>query len=232
MQDPIIITAANGCTAMLYCGDCLEVLPTIQADCIVCDPPFGINHACNFHERGRGALAKCVDYPDVIGDDVPFDPAPLLGMNLPTVLWGGNHFASRLPDSGGWLVWDKERPDTLDQATCELAWTNCVKGVRRLRHLWNGMMRASEHGECYHPTQKPADLFRWIFALPWIPQGTVFDPYMGSGPCGVAALDSGRSYIGCELEPRYFDIARRRIEAAASVIQQPLFAIAPRPVAR
>ena len=184
----------------LYHGDCLAVLPTLSGvDAVVTDPPYGIALKCNFAERGRGQLAACNDYPDVHDDDKPFDPAPLLAMRVPTILWGGNHFAESLPPSGGWLVWDKERPDSLDQATCELAWTNCVKGVRRFRHLWNGMMRASERGENYHPTQKPAALFDWVFSLPWVPAGTVFDPYMGSGPCGVAAIRSGRNYIGCEL---------------------------------
>ena len=197
----------------LYCGDC-RVLDVPPVACIIADPPYGISHKCNFAERGRGNLALCHDYADVAGDNEPFDPAHLLAFDVPTVLWGGNHFADRLPASSGWLVWDKLRPDTLDQATCELAWTNCIKGVRRLAHLWNGMMKASERGESYHPTQKPVALFDWILSLPWIPSGTVFDPYMGSGPCGVACARDGRGYVGCELDPRYFAIAVKRIESA------------------
>lgn len=209
---------------VVHTGDCLEVLRTIPSgsvDAVITDPPYGISHKCNFSERGRGCLAACNDYPDVIGDDKPFDPAPLLGLDVPTVLWGANHFADKLPPSGGWLVWDKERPDTLDQATCELAWSNCVKGVRRFRHLWNGMMRASERGENYHPTQKPVALFRWVLSLPWIPRGTIFDPYCGSGPLGVAAVQAGFGYIGCELNPAYADIARRRIAEAANTLWTP-----------
>ena len=114
-------------------------------------------------------------------------------------------------------MWDKERPDTLDQATCELAWTNCVKGVRRYRHLWNGMMRASEHGENYHPTQKPAALMHWVLSLPWLPQsGTVLDPYCGSGPVGVACIRAGLNFIGIEIDPKYADIARARCAAEAA----------------
>lgn len=229
MTDPVIIRAANGLTATLYCGDWRTIGP-VSADLIVADPPYGIAHPCDFAERGRGATAgdrpggggavwanpRSNDYPDVAGDGEPFDPAPLLALGLPTCLWGGNHFASRLPDSGGWLVWDKLRPDDLDQATCELAWTNFVKGVRRYSHLWNGMMRASERGENYHPTQKPVALFSWLLALRWTPPGTVFDPFMGSGPCGVAAIRAGRNYVGCELSAEYFAIAKRRIEAEAA----------------
>ena len=206
-------------------GDCLDVLQTLPAGCVdavVTDPPYGISHRCNFQERGRGNLAECNDYPDVHGDDRPYDPDPVLRLGVPTVLWGGNHFADRLPATGGWLVWDKERPDGLDQATCELAWTNCVQGVRRFRHLWNGMMRASERGENYHPTQKPVALFDWIFSLPWLPKtGVVLDPYCGSGPCGVAAIRAGLRYIGCEMLESYAAIARRRIADAAPLFMPP-----------
>lgn len=201
-------------------GDCLSVLPTLESgsvDAVVTDPPYGIRHPCNFRQRGRGKLAKYNDYSDVIGDDKPFDPQPFLILDVPTVLWGGNHFANRLPASTGWLVWDKCRPDDLDQSTCELAWTNTVKGVRRFRHLWNGMMRASEHGECYHPTQKPVALMLWCLRMLDLPTGaTVFDPYMGSGPVAIAANQMGLSYIGIERDATYFAIAQRRIAAEVS----------------
>lgn len=220
----------------MWLGDSTRLIQDIEADCVVSDPPYGLSHRCNFAERGRGETCgkrpdgKAVwsnprsnDYPDVHGDALPFNPQPILDMGIPTVLFGGNHFADKLPASGGWLVWDKLRPDDLDQATCELAWTNCVKGVRRFVHLWNGMMRDSERGENYHPTQKPVALFDWIMSLRWIPDGTIFDPYMGAGPCGVAAIRSGRSFCGVEIEPRYFEIAVKRIERALAEDRQSLF---------
>lgn len=204
-------------------GDCLEYLKTLPdgaVDACITDPPYGINHPCNFKSRKRGALAPCNDYPDVIGDDEPFDPEPLIALNVPTVLWGANNYADKLPPSSGWLVWDKMRPDDIDQSTCELAWTNYVKGVKRLKYLWNGAIRAGSE-KLVHPTQKPIALFEWIMSLKWTPKGiTVFDPYMGSGPCGCAAVRYGY-YVGCELDEHYFDIAAKRIADAAA--QPPLF---------
>jgi len=204
-------------TVKLFRGDSLEILPELGAgsvDCVVTDPPYGISHPCNYKTRGRGKLCLGNDYPDVIGDNQRYDPAPILSLGLPTILWGGNWFADRLPVSGGWLVWDKIRPDDLDQATCELAWTNCVKGVRRFRHLWNGCMRASEHGESYHATQKPVALVAWCLSLRWTAGfKSVLDPYMGACATGVACIRTGRSFVGIEIDPTYFGVAVNRIKA-------------------
>lgn len=199
----------------LYCGDARKIVPLMdpagwRLGLIVTDPPYGIGHPTDYHARGRSGLATCRDYPPVAGDGTPFDPAWLLALELPAVLWGANHYSSRLPDASGWLVWDKERPDDLDQATCELAWTNFVKGVRRFRWLWNGMLRAGKD-QIEHPTQKPTALVTWCLSLPWTPAGTVLDPYMGSGSTIEAAKLTGRQAVGIELEPAYCEVAARRL---------------------
>jgi DNA modification methylase len=208
----------------IYCGDSRDILPQLvcpnttyclemcdgrcEPHVLVSDPPYGIAHKTDYASRSRCARSRT--YPPMYGDDKPFDPAWLLALGWPTILWGANYYASRLPDSSGWLVWDKERPDDLDQATCELAWTNCIKGVRRFRYLWNGMMRAAPE-DLVHPTQKPVALMRWVLSLQWLPAGVVVDPYMGSGSTLVAAKDVGRRVIGVEIEPRYCEIAVRRL---------------------
>ena len=198
----------------IYHGDAREILPTLEPCAVlVSDPPYGIAHPTDYAARGRGNLAPCKNYPIVYGDAEPFDPRWLLPLyfDKPMVLWGAQNYASRLPDFGGWLVWDKERPDSLDQATCELAWTNCIKGVRRFRHMWNGMLRASENEPLSHPTQKPVALLKWVLSLPWIPDGSVCDPYIGSGTTLRAAKDLGRQAIGIEIEERYCEIAANRL---------------------
>lgn len=196
----------------IYHGDCREILPRLQADCLITDPPYGIAHPTDYKSRGRGQLANCADYAPVYGDSADYDPRWLFRFFLdkPMVLWGANHYASRLLDSGGWLVWDKERPDGLDQATCELAWTNCVKGVRRFRYLWNGMLREGDEA-LVHPTQKPVALLKWVLNLKWVTGNTIIDPYMGSGSTLRAAKDLGRKAIGIEIEERYCEIAANRL---------------------
>ena len=65
-----------------------------------------------------------------------------------------------------------------------------------------------------HPTQKPVALGAHFISLHTQPGDTVLDPFMGSGTTGVAAVQTGRNFIGIEIEPKYFEIAQARISAA------------------
>ena len=66
-----------------------------------------------------------------------------------------------------------------------------------------------------HPTQKPVRVILWC--LLFLPEArTIFDPFTGSGTTAIACIRTGRRFIGCEIEPRYFDIAVKRIKAELS----------------
>ena len=99
-------------------------------------------------------------------------------------------------------------------ADCELAWTNFSgKGVRLIRHLWAGFFRDGNDPRGVHPAQKPENVMAWCIRQ--APKAdTILDPFMGSGTTGVAAVQMGRQFIGIEREPKYFDIACKRIEEA------------------
>lgn len=201
----------------LWLGDCLQLLADgvfDECDAVVTDPPYGISHPCNYGERGRGIMWPARNWPDVVGDNQKFDPGSILKLNVATVLWGANYYSELLTPQSGWLVWDKEKPPGMDQSECELAWTNCIKGVRIYRHMWNGMLRASEKGDGFHPMQKPVALAEWMLSLPWLQHQVIADPYMGAGWIAVACIRTGRRFVGCEIEPRYFEIACKRVRQA------------------
>jgi site-specific DNA-methyltransferase (adenine-specific) len=214
--------------ATLYCADCREVLPTLgKVDAVISDPPYGIGYV---HGDGGGRLARSTSFNRiaVVGDDQPFDPSKFI--HFPTVvLWGANHYADKLPSSAGWLIWDKrDGVCSNDQADCEIAWTNRKTPARVIRHLWNGMLKASERGEIrVHPTQKPIAVMEWCLQQVTRAGETILDPFMGSGTTGVAAIKLGRKFIGIEIDPGYFDIACRRIEQATR--QPDLFISHPAP---
>lgn len=197
----------------LICGDCREVLPTLgKVDAVVTDPPYGIGES-SAKVASRGKLATPKDYGSFDWDKEP-PPAWLIAMLQDISRWqiifGGNYY--NLPPSSCWLVWDKKNGAN-DFADCELAWTNMPKAVRRIEWLWNGMIRkGSDVRE--HPTQKPLGVMSW--ALDQLPDDvvTICDPFMGSGTTGVAAVTRGRSFVGIEREPAYFETALARLSEA------------------
>jgi site-specific DNA-methyltransferase (adenine-specific)/modification methylase len=200
--------------ATLYLGDCMEILPTLpKVDAVITDPPYGINeNSKKVASRGKLALPK--DYGDFDWDKTP-PPDSLIELIRTKgeyqAFFGGNYFT--LPPTSCWLVWDKLNGSN-DFADCELAWTNWPKAVRRLQWRWNGMIRQGNE-ERYHPTQKPLEVMKWVMTL--CPKSdSVLDPFMGSGTTGIAAIQMGRKFIGIEREPKYFDIACKRIEKAAA----------------
>jgi hypothetical protein len=153
-------------------------------------------------------------YAPVIGDETiatAVETATLLLAAYPTAIqvwWGANHYAAALPNSSGWLVWDKET--TGDFADCELAWTNQPKAARLFHHRWNGMLRASERDRRWHPTQKPAALMAWVYETVAPDARTVFDPFLGCGPTLMAAEQTGRTLYACELAPEYVAVSLQR----------------------
>ncbi len=233
-------TIADG--IVLHLGDCREIAPALRdVAALVTDPPYGKKERTKRKSNGRGktngllhsSISGSKDWPEVHGDDEPFDPLPWLGYPK-IVLFGGNWFSSRLPDASQWIVWDKrEQTPPDDNADCEMAWTNLGGPTRIHRQLWRGICRRGEENIVsgsgrVHPTQKPIGLMDFCLRACRLNEGdTVLDPYMGAGATGVAAVRRGYRFIGIEIEPIYFDTACRRIAEATK--QQDLFIEKPKP---
>ena len=197
--------------ATLYHGDCRDVLPgLLPVDLVLTDPPYGIGADVG---AGKSADKWAAETGEARWDLAPPDDellALVVAAGKVAIVWGGNYF--RLPPSPCWLVWDKETAGVTTFADCELAWTNLPTAVRLKRYLWSGpYMRVKE--ERFHPTQKPFPVMEWCIERAG-KISSVLDPFMGSGTTGVACMHMGRDFTGIEREPKYFDIACRRIEDA------------------
>lgn len=216
--------------ATLYLGDCAEIMPTLACvDAVVTDPPYGILNIDGAgsmpavrkspRQQGSGKLKnRILNVSQVEWDIAPSDElfSMIRAAGKEQIIWGGNYFP--LPPARGVLVWDKDQPwQNFSQA--EIAWTSLNRPAALFRE---SATRGTPDKQ--HPTQKPLSLMLWCLSL--IPNAaSILDPYMGSGTTGVAAIQLGRQFVGIERDPKYFEIACKRIEDAGR--QEQLFETAP-----
>jgi DNA modification methylase len=220
----------------LMCGDSTSVdaveklLNGVKPDMIYTDPPYGINIVKNHKIGGdkpfgskdtRGTvdssnIVKANLYAPVAGDEtieVAIEAIQVIKtLNAKVeIIWGGNYYANSLENSSCWIVWDKE--NTGNFADAELAWTNQKTAVRIFKHMWNGMIKASEHGEKrVHPTQKPVKLAEWCIDEYGNECKTILDLFCGSGSTLIACETKGKIGFMMELSPNYCDVIVKRWE--------------------
>jgi site-specific DNA-methyltransferase (adenine-specific)/modification methylase len=203
---PVIIGDAT-----LYCGDCEDLLSIIgKVDAVITDPPYGLGKRMQGGTWGAKEEFKNMVVWDKSAPKVEF-LLQLANLAEIAVFWGGNYYG--LPPTRCWLVWDKQNA-VPTMADCEIAWTSLDANTKRKSHPVGRVLNG-------HPSEKPLALMLWTLQTVKA-KGVIFDPYMGSGTTGVAAIQSGESFIGIERDPQYFDIACQRIEQA--VAQGQLFA--------
>lgn len=218
-------------SATLYLGDCLDLLGDIgRVDAIVTDPPYGVAYQSN-RATGKGNLPITNDGTRI---SLALYRRVIPALDAGHILWFTRWDA--WPDVWGilgqWhplrglLVWDKGSPGMGDLSHWGLSYeliasagTSTLRGSRDSSILrFNG----KPPGDRDHPTEKPAALMRYLVEKITDAGQVVMDPFMGSGTTGVACVETGRPFIGIEIQPDYFEIACRRIEDAQR--QQRMFA--------
>lgn len=194
---------ANGVT--LYCGDCAEWIECglwFGIGAIVTDPPYGIGAGRMNLGKWRTSKMRKSDW-----DSEAPDLSPLLGLGVPTIIWGGNYFP--LPPSRCFLVWDKGAGfKGRDFSECETAWTNLDAVARIFRY---DPLAGGDYRTKTHPTQKPVRLMEWC--LSFVPtDDVILDPYAGSATTGVACIRQGLKFIGIERDEGFCEAAAKRLE--------------------
>jgi DNA modification methylase len=206
-----IETIAEGVT--LYLGDCREILPALgKVDSVITSPPY----------------AQQRNYVSFIGDDyqsllgimaeTPSHPETQILVNFGLIHRDGfvieywEPFKRDMIAAGwrffGWYVWDQIAGMTGDwngrlSPSFEFVPDSIIRVPRETR---GGVPEAE------HPARFPVAFANELIA-PFTNEGeSVLDPFMGAGTTGVAAVKLGRRFIGIEIEPKYFDIACKRIE--------------------
>lgn len=210
----------------LYNEDCIQVMKHFndnEFDLAIVDVPYGIGEDGS-KNKTRGKLSTSKDYKPYSGNDLN---APeneywneLRRISKNQIVWGANHFISKLPiDSSCWIVWDKDNGNT-DFADCELAWTSFKTAVRRFKWKWQGMLQQNmiNKQNRIHPNEKPVQLYEWCLLNYAKPGFKILDTHFGSGSHGLA-IDKLNKYnkmdltlTAIELDSFYANKSVKRIE--------------------
>ena len=205
----------------LMCGDSTSIdavdklIAGVLIDLVHTDPPYGIQEKGD--RSGRGGITQgnnLQDFNDESTDAARDAFALCASMGIQRqVWWGANYYSHAVPETANWLVWDKrvEEKQKDMNSDCELAWVKSKwASVRIFRHLWKGLIKASEHGQKrVHPTQKPVALVEWVFDY-YKDVNTVLDLFGGSGSTLIAAERQGKQGFLMELTPHYCDVIIKR----------------------
>ena len=217
--------------ATLILGDCREVLPTLgRVDHVISDPPYGdadthARHLSSITLRNGEPAGQALGFGGISEAECVRLTEQWTEMArrwcVFTCEWKFIHALDAVGALVRFGIWRK--PDGAPQFTGDrpgTGWEAIAICHRAGKKRWNGGGKhavwtvAKAENATGHPTGKPLGLFS-AFVEDFTDAGeTILDPFMGSGTTGVACARLGRRFIGVEIEPRYFDIACRRIEEA------------------
>ena len=201
----------------LYLGDCREILPTLpHVDAVVTDPPYGLGVDYGSFEDSRENVAALASVwlPAAINicGRLAFTPGVKGAWIYPepdwVLCWAISGAGGRSP--WGFSCWQPIHVHGADP------YLQAGRGARP-----DLIYRTETSEKSLHPCPKPVGVMERIIDRVSI-AGSICDPFMGSGTTGVACVNLGRPFVGIELDPKYFEIACERIEAAYA--QQRLFA--------
>lgn len=180
--------------------DCMEAMkefPDKYFELAIVDPPYGIN----INSSGRlGHYGGKKNWDFEIPDQEYFNQLFRISKNQ--IIWGGNYFY--LPPTKCFLIWDKQQPEGISFASCELAWTSFNKVAKTL------YLRPQNQENRFHPTQKPVKLYKWLLTNYATKGDKILDTHLGSGSSRIAAYDMEFNFIGYEIDKDYFDAQEKR----------------------
>lgn len=226
-----------------YNMDCMEALkefPDGFFDLAIVDPPYGINVAN--HECGKIVGGGCRPFGGkkphnvwgvhksisaskpyhTFDDSRPPDEGyfrELQRVSKQSIIWGGNFMLDCLGAASCMIVWDKKRRN-MDQADCEIAWTNLPGQSRIFEYKWNGMLQENMKNkeQRIHPTQKPVMLYSWLLTRYAKPGDRILDTHVGSASSLIACHRAGLEYWGFEIDPVYYKAAKKRLDRETAQI--------------
>jgi len=196
-------------SGVLYHGDCLEIMPHLEpVDLVLTDPPYGMNFRSNHRE---------VKHSYIVGDDLL--PIDRINMAIKKALAAAYIFCRwdniyDLPKPKSLLVWWKNNWSMGDlehehgrqwEAVCFYC-----NGKHKFKKRIPDVLKGIRTGNNYHPTEKPVGIMTQLIHANICE--SVLDPFIGSGTTAIACERLNRRWIGIEIEEKYCEIAKKRIE--------------------
>ncbi len=228
------------------CLEYLRTLPDGSVDAVITDPPYSSGGQFRGDRNQRTSLKYIqTDSINTERSDFTGDNRDQRAFLAWATMWLSQTLRVSKPGAVAMIFTDwRQLPTVTDAVQCGgWVWRNLVTwwkpGIRMQRgrfsssaeyivYCSNGVPEPGEESpqnvlsiqpvggyDKLHAAEKPIELLRAIIGA--TPKGaTVLDPFMGSGTTGVACMQTGRNFIGCEIDPGYFAIAKKRIEDAAA----------------
>ena len=182
-----------------------------QTKVLLTDPPYGVDTAWRRGWHGTNGTSTLRDGVIPDWDRTTIDATlidALVDWADIAVIFGGNFYS--LAPAPCWFIWDKMQSNRGSDA--EMAWTNAkVKGVKVFRMSRIDAYFNKRRFVKVHIAEKPVQLFEWCLSVLKVENALVFDPFMGTGNSGVAALESGHDYVGIDINLRYVAEAESRM---------------------
>jgi site-specific DNA-methyltransferase (adenine-specific) len=220
----------------LYLGDCLEYMksmPDKSVDAVITDPPYYVPINTYVGTRENGYSRRTIGEMSIMQiyfDTLFAEGMPKIkptgssyvfcdGQSYPIIYRAMYPYFNRVRP----LIWDKiisYNGYTWRHQHELIAWGEGFEAERIPTGdgdvlKYRGVLQKDRQ----HPAEKPVEVISRLLEKCG---DTIFDPFMGSGTTGVACMQLGRKFIGCEIDPNYFEIAKKRIEQAAMQILLPL----------
>jgi site-specific DNA-methyltransferase (adenine-specific) len=214
----------------LYNVDCMEYLATLEDNAFelaIVDPPYGIGiankkYTYNTSKKWKNPTA-IIEYTKDWDKESPKQEYfnELFRVSKSQIVWGANHFISKMPiDSSCWVIWDKLNGSS-NQADFEMAWCSFKTAARKFIYLWDGFKKKKPEKK-NHPTQKPVELYEWLL-MNYAKEGDrILDTHLGSGSIAIACHNLGFDLVGCELDTDYFNAAKTRLAQHKSQLRIPM----------
>lgn len=211
---------ANKPKSEVFNMDCvayMRTLPDNYFSLAIADPPYSHGNSEVFIKGGRFHKGRFNRYRQVDGNPIDIDEwdktpsdeffEQLFRVSENQIIWGANYFDG-MPATRCFVVWKKQIPEQFSMAMCEYAWTSFQGNAKIVEYS----QISKVDDKRFHPTQKPIELYAWLLCNYAKEGDTIFDPMMGSQSSRIAAYIMGFDYVGCEIEPLYYNKGNERFD--------------------